>query len=107
MENAPKRIWIMDEKPATNVCWRDNVFFTDVAASECYNATGMLIPAEAEYHRADMSADLARAALEAAATRARDWVHGDAIDMPADTGLWDYIMAADPAAIVAQVMEKE
>jgi len=81
----------MDEKPANDICWRDNIFFTDPKASACCFVG---LPPK-EFHRADLSTDLVRAALYK--TRGYTWSGVEAL-------------AADPEAInaiVAQVMEKE
>ena len=107
MTDTPKRMWVVDEKPATDICWRDNIFFTDEKASACGWVLGDMV----QYHRADLSADLVRAALEAAAKRseyhkdARNSIYGKS---RTDAGKAIRAMSSDPdaiAAIVARVTE--
>jgi len=100
MTDAPKRIWVVDEKPAGDICWRDNIFFTDNKASGCGAGPLPLV----EYHCADLSADLVRAGvlagLESAAAPIYKWSIAAAEEIEA--------LSADPetiAAIVARVTE--
>jgi hypothetical protein len=99
MTDAPKRIWASPEHPDEN-------------GYGGFWIKHKVLPAH-EYHRADLSADLVRAALERAANAVPDGIDSmSAVTAMALDSSENAIrdLADDPeavAAIVAQVMEKE